>query len=264
MGAGIGMASIPWRRIASSLDPIGVQLYTVRELMRQDVERTLAAVAEIGYREVEFAGYFNVPPSRLRKILDANDLSAPAAHVGLTQLGSGWDGVLDAAGELGHRYVVTPWLPEDQRTDAGYRRLAELCNRAGEAARERGITFAYHNHDFEFTPLGDVAPFDLLLAETDPRLVAFEMDLFWITKGGQDPLAYFERHPGRFPLVHVKDMAEDGSMVDVGQGRIDFARIFSRAPQAGIRHYFVEHDNPTDPLASIRRSFSYLKRLVPP
>jgi sugar phosphate isomerase/epimerase len=261
LGATAVVCGRRWPETTDRLDPVGIQLYTLRRRMQEDVEGTLAAVAEIGYREVEFAGYFDRPPKRIRELLEANGLRAPAAHIGMPEPGDGWDRVLDAAAEIGHGYVVTPWIPESQRTADGYRRFAELFNRAGMAARARGITFAYHNHDFEFVTLGDRLPFDLLLDETDPTLVQFELDLFWITKGGHDPLEYFGRYPGRFPLVHVKDMSADGAMVDVGQGEIDFARIFARAAQAGIRHYFVEHDNPADPLESARRSHAHLRDL---
>lgn len=247
----------------AALDSVGIQLYTLRGLMRQDVERTLAAVSEIGYREVEFAGYFDHTPAEVRAMLERTGLSAPAAHVGLPEPGDSWDRVLDAAVEIGHHYVVTPWLPEDWRTVAGYTRAAALFNRAAEVALARGLTFAYHNHDFEFEPVAGQRGWDILLEQTDPALVQIEMDLYWIVHGGAEPLAYFERYPGRFPLVHVKDRAADGAQVDVGQGHIDFPGIFRRSTQAGIRHYFVEHDNPPDPLASARRSYDYLRALHP-
>ncbi len=263
LGAAMAVIGRPWQLAAAPLERVGIQLYTLRGLMQQDVARTLAAVAEIGYSEVEFAGYFDHPPQRIRELLDAHGLRAPAAHVGIPEVGDGWERVLDTAEQIGHRYVVTPWIPKEQRTAEGYQRLAELFNQAGTAARARGLTFAYHNHDFEFAPMGGRVPFDVLLDETDPELVCFELDLFWVTKGGYDPLDYMARHPGRFPLVHVKDMAADGEMVDVGQGQIDFGRIFARARQAGIRHYFVEHDDPPDPVESARRSYGYLHRLQP-
>lgn len=247
----------------AALDSIGIQLYTLRDLMRQDVERTLAAVSEIGYREVEFAGYFDHTPAEVRGMLGRTGLSAPAAHVGFPEPGDAWNRVLDAAVEIGHRYVVTPWMSEEWRTAAGYTKATALFNRAGEAALARGLTFAYHNHEFEFEPVQGQRGFDILLEQTDPALVQIEMDLFWIVRGGAEPLAYFERYPGRFPLVHVKDMAADGAMVDVGQGRIDFRRIVRHATQAGIRHYFVEHDNPPDPLASARRSYEHLRAINP-
>jgi sugar phosphate isomerase/epimerase len=174
-----------------------------------------------------------------------------------------FEGTLEKVAAIGYRYVVVPSIPEEHRTVDGYKRVAELFNRAGEEAKATGITFAYHNHDFEFARLDGRLLYDVLLAETDPNLVAFEMDLYWITKGGQDPLTYFARWPGRFPLVHAKDSsgAPRQEIVEVGRGTIDWKRIFARREQAGIRHVFVEHDQPADPFASIRASYEYLARL---
>jgi sugar phosphate isomerase/epimerase len=245
------------------LDRIGVQLYSVRKEMEKDFEGTLAKVAATGYTEVEFAGYFGKKPADVRAILERHGLSAPAAHVGLGTADE-WRAALDAAQVIGHRYLVVAWIPaEARRTIDDCKRVAASFNRSGEAAQTAGIQFGYHNHDFEFVPVEGRMPFDLLLAETDPKLVQFEMDLYWITKGGQDPLAYFARYPGRFPMVHVKDSMgpPEHKMVDVGAGSIDFRKIFARREQAGIRHYFVEHDQPRDPFASIRASYEYLRRL---
>lgn len=255
-----GAAAAAARR--APLERLGVQLYTVRRAMAQDLPGTLARVAEIGYAEVEFAGYFDHAPGAVRAALDAAGLAAPAAHVPFETLGNRWSDVLDAALEVGHRYVVVAWIPQEaRRTLDAYRRLAEMFNRAGEAAREAGLAFAYHNHTYEFDRLEGQVPYDVLLAETDAALVRLEMDLFWIVQGGGDPLACFARYPGRFPMVHVKDRTADGQMVDVGQGVIDFRSIFARRGQAGIRHYFVEHDEPPDPFGSIRASYDYLRRL---
>ena len=140
---------------------------------------------------------------------------------------------------------------------------ADLFNRAGQKASAAGVRFAYHNHAFEFARLDGRKPYDVLLERCEPRYVAFEMDLYWITQGGQDPLAYFARWPGRFPMVHVKDSTgpPDHRMVDVGAGSIPWKAVFARREQAGIRHYFIEHDAPPDPLASVRRSYEYLRRL---
>jgi sugar phosphate isomerase/epimerase len=244
------------------LDRIGVQLYTVRSEMANGVEATLERVAAIGYHEVEFAGYFDRTPEQIRATLSATGLSAPASHVPWERLETGWRETLDEAARAGHGTVIVAFLPADRRrTLDDYRRWAALFNDAGRAARATGLRYAYHNHDFEFTPIEGTVPYDVLLAETDPELVAFELDLFWTVKAGGDPLAYTARHPGRFPLVHVKDMDADGRMVDVGAGRIDFAAIFARSAQAGIRHYFVEHDEPADPFASIEASYVYLRSL---
>ena len=259
------------------IEKIGVQLYTVRNQMKQDFEGTLAKVAEIGYREVEFAGYFDHSPQEVKTILDRHSLVAPSAHVDYKILGDKWPGMLDAAKIVGHKYIVCPWIPEEIRKQPdGWKRAAETFNRAGAASKKAGIQFAYHNHWFEFDPVNGKLPYDTLLEQCDPKLVKMEMDLCWITVGRQDPLKYFNRYPGRFPLVHVKDLtkipeasASGGQnfgdslpeMTEVGSGIIDWKKIFAQSDKAGIKHYFVEHDNPKNPLESIKISFDYLNRL---
>lgn len=255
-------AYMPARDAASRLGAIGIQLYTVRNVMEKDVEGTLAALAEIGYREVEFAGLYGTSAKAMRAILDRHHLVSPSTHIALERIRTEWPSVLEEANTLGQRYVICPWLDADQRrTLDDYRRIAQALNAAGEMARAVGITLGYHNHNFEFTPIDGTIPYDVMLAECDPALVAMELDLYWIVNGGQNPLAYIRKYPGRFPLVHVKDMAKDGSMVDVGKGTIDFAAIFAQTARAGIRHTFVEHDMPASPLATARASYEYLRAL---
>lgn len=245
-----------------SLERIGVQLYTVRALMEQDFEATLAAIAAIGYRQVEFHDYFGHRPEQVREILDRLGLVTPAAHFSWQAIYEDPDGVIETARAVGHRYVILPWLPPEERTSiAQYRKLASLCNEVGEACTSAGLQFAYHNHDFEFQSIDGQVPFDLLLNETDPHHVEFEIDLYWTVKGGCDPLDHFDAHPNRFTLCHIKDMVEDGGMADVGAGLIDFAAIFAKGEQAGLQYFFVEHDQPTDPLASIEASFNHLEEL---
>ncbi len=234
----------------------GVQLYTVRALMEKSVPATLKALAGIGYEQVEFAGYFGEKPAELRKILAGEGLSAPAAHLQLDQLRGDLQQHLDAAVEVGHDYVVLPWIGESERNEDSYKRLADDLNRWGEACRKAGLIMAYHNHEFEFSPAGDFVPYHHLLDHTDPALVSFELDLFWVRKAGYDPLVYFKQYPGRFPLWHVKDMDTEGNMVDVGAGIIDFPQILAAAGQSGYRYGFVEHDQPGDPLESVTASFS--------
>ena len=208
---------------SDSLDRIGVQLYTVRQAMRDDFEGTLRRVAEIGYDEVEFVGYFDREPAAVRATLDDVGLRAPSAHVGYDLLGDAWGRTLEAANVIGHDYLICPGLPRDESNSIdGYRRVIDVFNRAGEQAKRAGIVFGYHNHSAEFEPIDGQVPYDLLVDETDPENVLFQMDLFWIIRGGRDPFEYFDRHPGRFPSVHVKDMdgTPDGAMVDVGQGTI--------------------------------------------
>lgn len=244
-----------------TINPLGVQLYTVRDPMAQNVEGTLATIAEIGYQEVEFAGLHQTSAGEMRAILDRVGLRAVSSHQSLQDIRTAWPSVLDDAALMGQTHIVCPSIPASLRTLGGYRQVAGDFNRAGEAARARGIQFGYHNHDFEFEPMGREVPYDLLLERCDPELVAMQMDIFWLVDAGADPLAYFEAHPGRFQTVHVKDRTESGEMVAVGQGVIDFAAILGQTRQAGIQHVFVEHDQPGDPLGNIRTSFEHLAGL---
>ena len=259
------------------IEKIGLQLYTVRDLMKQDFDGTLAKVAAVGYKEVEFAGYFDHSPKDVRAAADRHGLTASSAHIDYKSLGEKFSEVIEAAKVVGHEYLVNPWIDEEIRKQPdAWKHAAETFNRAGEACKNAGIQFAYHNHWFEFLPVNGKLPYDLLLTEYDPNLVKMELDLCWITVGGQDPLRYFDRYPGRFPLVHVKDVkrvppvtaggAQDfGSsmkdMTEVGSGIIDWKKIFAQSDKAGIKHYFVEHDNPKKPLESIKTSYDYLARL---
>jgi sugar phosphate isomerase/epimerase len=250
--------------MTDKLGPIGIQLYTVRDLFSKDAEGTLAALGKLGYAEVEFAGYYGHSPAAVAAMLRRAGLTAPSAHVDHNAIKTRWQETLDQARTIGHRYLILAWLvpAERERLDQ-YRRLAEELNRAGAAAKAAGITLGYHNHDFEFHRLGGEVPYDVLLAATDPSLIKLELDLYWATKAGADPLGYFARWPGRFPLVHVKDMGRgsDGAMVDLGTGRIEFGKIFARRKAAGIEHFIVEHDQPKDPLAFARSGLEYLRRL---
>lgn len=266
IAAAAASAALPRRLMAwnavDRLDRIGVQLYTVRKALVQDFDGTLARLAAIGFREVEFAGYHGKRPAEVRDALSRHHLDAPASHVALEELETGWDAAAAAATEVGHRWLVVAWIDAARRkTLDDYKRVGEVFTRIGTQARAAGLRFAYHNHAFEFAPLEGRVPYDVLLESTDPAVVEFELDLYWITDGGSDPLAYFARWPGRFPLVHVKDKAADGTMADVGAGRIDWKAILHQRKEAGIRHYFVEHDDPPDPFASVAASYAYLNCL---
>lgn len=263
LAAGAVLPACRTAAATSRISKIGVQLYTVRSLMEKDVEGTLAGVAAAGYTEVEFAGYFNKTPAEIKAMLDRHGLVSPSVHSG-NIAPDAWAQALDAAHVIGHQYIVCPWIPPELRkTLDDWKRVAADFNRVGAAAKAAGIQFAYHNHDFEFPLVEGKVPYDVLLAETDPNIVKLEIDLYWITKGGQDPLAYFARWPGRIPLVHVKDGKgpPEWAMTEVGSGAIDWKRIFAKSQQAGIQHYFVEHDQPADPIASITTSCAYLKKL---
>lgn len=267
LGASAWLGRLPiFPLAAATLDRIGIQLYTVRREFATDADGTLARLAKIGFKEVEFAGYPEGTAQSLRAMLDRHGLTAPSSHVGLSALRGDWDRALDQAATIGQRYVVVASVPSNQRqTLDDWKRLAALFNTGGEAAKARGIQFAYHNHEFEFIPIEGTVPYDLLLAETDPKLVALELDLYWMTKAGHDPLTWFARWPGRFPLLHVKDMdaTPRRSFAPAGKGIIDFARIFKQAKQAGIRHYFYEQDE-TDgsPFDAAKVSFEHLRSLT--
>ncbi len=265
------------------IDRVGLQLYSVRDLMKQDMPGTLAKVAAIGFKEVEFAGLFDRPAKEVRAMLDRNGLTTPASHVDWNTVGKNLPAALETAQTLGQQFVIIPYLTdEDRKQPDVYKRLADLLNRAGAESAKAGILMAYHQHGFEFVPspdLGGQMPYDYLLANTDPKLVKMELDLCWITAAEQDPIAYFKKYRGRFPLVHVKDWLKDGkpatpyagalgpdtrftgNMANVGQGSIDWKGIFAQAGTGGVRHFIVEHDNPKDPLVDLAGSFKYVQSL---
>lgn len=266
-GATAAAAMLPLRPellVRDHLDKIGVQLYTVRDLMKVSVERTLSEVAAIGYKEVEFAGYFNRPPRAIKQLLDDNGLSSPSAHIGLDALRGPWNRTLSDAAEIDHKWLVIASVSDaDRDSPDAIKRTADLIHKASDDARFYKIKLAYHNHEVEFQKVGGRPMFDQLLELTKPTELQVEMDLYWITKGGGDPSAYFKRWPGRFPMVHVKDAGPPPQyqMEDVGKGTIKWAEIFSHQKAAGIKHYFVEHDSPADPMASITASYRYLRAL---
>jgi sugar phosphate isomerase/epimerase len=233
--------------------------------LERDFEGTLSKVAAIGYKEVEFAGYFDHEPGQVKAILKRNGLGAPSAHVTLKAIKEDFGRAVETAKAIGHRYLILAYLSAEERTSLDdYKRLAETLNRAGEDCKKAGLQFGYHNHDFEFQAMRGEVPYDLLLRDTDPRLVKMELDLYWIAKAGQQPEKYFGQYPGRFELFHVKDMDNTPRhfFTEAGRGVIDFKRIFARSEQAGVKHYFVEQDEtPGSPYDSIRISFDYLRRL---
>jgi len=244
------------------LNRVGVQLWTVRQDMAKDFEGTLARVAAIGYREVEFENYFGRSAAEVRRIVKAHGLTAPASHITYDRLRDEPEKVMDEAKAAGHDYVVFRWIEEKDRTPEGYARVIETLNRAGEVARRTGLVLAYHNHTFEFTPLPDgTRPYDLFLERTDPQLVRMEMDVYWLLEANLRPQDYFARWPGRFPLLHLKDKDAAGHMTDVGSGVLDWGAILGARRQAGVTHVFAEHDEPADPWASIANSYRYLSKI---
>jgi sugar phosphate isomerase/epimerase len=244
---------------------VGLQLYTIRNEMQKDFEGSLARVAQIGFKEVEFAGYYDRTPRQVKQVLKNNNLRSPSAHIGFAAFRDDLPKTIETAKILGQKYLVCPSLPQDvRRSSDDYKRLAELFNRFGSDCRKAGLVFAYHNHAFEFEAMDGRLPYDILLEETDPKLVTMEMDLYWVVRAEQDPLRYFDRYPGRFALLHVKDMEDSPGrgFAEVGRGSLDFKKIFQASRKAGAKHFIVEQDQtPGDPFESIKISYDYLKDL---
>ncbi|HSM35760.1 MAG TPA: sugar phosphate isomerase/epimerase [Longimicrobiales bacterium] len=263
----IGVAGARWlaacaRGAGAALpSPLGVQLYTVRALLAEDIPGTLGKVAAIGYREVELAGLHGATPTAFRAHLDDAGLVAPSSHVALGEVRADLDRLLEDASTLGVRMLIVPWLDAEERSAEGYRKVADDLEAAGSRASEAGIRVGYHNQAYDHDPLDSGTGWDLLLQRTEPSLVTMQMDAYWAVAGGIDPLAALRDHAGRFTSIHAKDRSADGAMVDVGDGTIDFAAILVAGRAQGLEHVFAEHDEPRDPLASIRSSYDHLAAL---
>ena len=256
--------------------PIGLQLYTVREACEQNLPATLKKVADTGYREVELGSfnYYGRKPGDLRKLLSDHGLACISASYTTGMLQSGWDKHIADARELGAFYMVCASLdPKDRASIDAIRKSADLFNHCAEQARKAGVGFAYHCHNFDFSIVEGVVGYDELLRSTDPKVVDMEMDCFWTTMAGKDPVAYFHRYPGRFTLLHIKDLkpgfapttggVKGGNpFTEVGRGVIDWKRIFEAARVGGLKYYSVEQDQCDDPpFESIKVSYDYLHHL---
>lgn len=249
----------------------GLQLYTLRAQLEEDFPGTLDAVAAIGYREVQVSPRAGNSAAMIRSWLDQAGLVCPSIHLDPRQ---SVDAEIEAALTLGAKTVflsapVQAFVVKDGkysiRSDMNldtYREIAAELNETGERFRAAGLVFGYHNHAFEFVPIEGVLPYDVIVDQTDPDRVALELDLGWAQIGGADPLSYFARYPGRFPVCHVKDVLADGSFVDPGTGIVDFERTFAQCSLAGLEHFFVEHDTATDPLGTAKAGYAYLSSLT--
>lgn len=256
---------------------IGIQIYTLRnEIEKDGLEVTMEKVAAKGYKWIEPFGYegrkfLGKTPQEFKKMLNDLGMSAPSVH-SVTEVSSsgGKEAILDQmkttaedAIAIGSKYLVWAFLkPEDRTSMDDYKRHIETWNKFGEVCKEAGIQFAYHNHDFEFIEFDGIKPYDVIMKETDADLVKFELDLYWIIKGGYDPVEYFKKDPGRFHLWHVKDMyPEDDHFAPVGKGKIDFKKIFEARETSGMKYFFVEQDETREgvsPFDTIEISWNYL------
>lgn len=248
---------------ADSIRLPGVQLYTVRDSMAKNVETTLRAVAGIGYREVEFAGYFDHSATEISSMLERYGLVSPSTHVNGEAVMNDVSPVVDFAAEVGHQFVTIAWIQRENRQSSDdFKRWAEVFNRLGEACKNAGLRAAYHNHDFEFQSLDGERPFDILLRDMDSALVDFEVDFYWVRKAGVGIREVLALAPERMVMSHIKDMNPEGDMVRVGDGVIDFAAILADPVAASIQHSFVEHDHPEDPFRSIAYAHYALRDIL--
>jgi sugar phosphate isomerase/epimerase len=268
--------------LAAGKPTIGLQLYTVRDAMAADPNGTLARVAQIGFNSLEGATYtgtekfYGMDPKTFAGVLKNNGLVMRSCHYRLGEDGAGltdpskgtilhdWDKAVEDAHTLGIQYMVCAWLSPKERLGLDhYKKMAGDFNIAGEKCKKAGIQFCYHNHDFEFDQQGGKYPYDVLLDNTDHNNVKMEMDLYWVTKAGQDPIKLFNQHPGRFPLWHLKDMDNTPAhaFTEVGNGTIDFKKIFASKEKSGMKYFFVEQDKcPGSPFDSITKSITYIRK----
>jgi len=267
---------------SAKVSKIGIGLFTLREQLTADVKATIEQVAKIGYNQVEtyygypgkyeVKGFWGLEAKDFNTLLKANGLTSPSGHYNLTEfLYSGDDKVLkshiETAATVGQKYFVIPALPTDIRASGtldDYKRMASKFNQAAELCQKSGLKLAYHNHNFEFKDQGNGATgYEILLAETDAKLVGFELDIFWAVNAGLNPVDMFKKNPGRYKMFHVKDMDKTDKtvFVEVGSGRIDFKRIFAASKLAGVDYIFTEQDIIRKaPYESIAESYNYIKK----
>ena len=242
---------------------VGAQLYTARDALARDLPGTLAAIRRAGYRDVEVAGTGEVPATTLRRALDRAGLRAQSYHADWKQLRDAPARTFADARTLGARYVVLAWLPPEERATAAQWRLwADRLNDRGAMARADGLRLAYHPHDFEFGRVDGIIPFNILRERFDPRFVDFQIDVYWAAKAGRDPVALIRSLGRRTPLLHLKDMnCRTRAFADVGDGCLDWQAVMAAARKAGVTHAYIERDDAADPVRTLARGLSALRRL---
>lgn len=253
---------------------LAIQLYTVRDAIAENLEKALERLASLGFKELEIYGYngtfFGKSRNEFKVLLHNLDLKVISSHhtTGILHNDKGtllnnWEKTVEDLHFIGSEYMVCSYLFPEERTVDNYKKLPGLFDKSGEITKSAGIQFAYHNHDFEFEKF-DTAQniYDFILNNTSSDLVKMELDLYWISKAGIDPLVYFEKYPGRFPIWHVKDMkAGTKNFAEIGNGTIDFKRIFNAKEKAGLQHWFLEQDSSDkDMFESIRISRDFITK----
>lgn len=256
---------------------IGLQLFTLRDEIKNGLPQLIEKIAQMGYTQLETFGYqangsfFGHSVKAFGKLLKSNDLATPSGHVYLSEYletnnADIWKKACDDAAELEQEYIVLPWLEEKYRQNSaeGYAKVAAMLNEMGKISKAAGLKFAYHNHYFEFkyNEAAKTSLYQVILEQTDPELVFLEMDIFWVVTAGADPVTMFLQHPGRYTLWHVKDMNPTTRQnADVGTGSIDFKNIFAHKKDSGMQYFFIEQENyDVSPLESARKSIEYVKK----
>lgn len=250
---------------AMPVQNVGIQLYSVRKDMLADAPGTLKKLAAIGYKNLESAGsekgsYYGLKPKEFKNMASDLGMKLLSGHVHIDQ---NWQKTVDEAAESGQTYLICSVMPSEGQTVSNYKRTAEVFNKSGETAAKSNLVFGYHNHESEFEKENGQVLYDVLLNETDPNKVKFEMDLGWLILTGNDPSAYFKKYPGRFPLWHLKDMSKTGRhSTEFGKGDIDLKALLAQAKASGMKNYFVEQEEYTIPaLDAMQYDFDYLKKL---
>ena len=269
--AAVGMLSIPVLSSCRQEKNIGLQLYTLRDIIGKDPKDVLTKVASFGYKELETYGYaegkiFDMDFTEFNEFVKGLGMSVVSGHYGLDKIkGDTWQKAVEDAKKNGQKYMVVPYIDESERKTLGnYKKICADLNAAGEVCNKNGVRFGYHNHAFEFETVDGQIPFDVMLKELDPKNVGMEMDIFWVVNAGQDPLQYFAKYPGRFEQWHVKDMDKNDRTknADIGTGSIDYKAIFAQAKLSGMKHWYVEQETyPGDPIDSVAASAKFLKTI---
>jgi sugar phosphate isomerase/epimerase len=245
-----GMLTMPSMVSAANYKKkIGIQLYTLKDVIGNDPKGILKQLASFGYKELETYGYkegmlFGLTNAEFGKTVSDLGMKVISGHYDIKIIENDLNRAVADAKTLGQEYVVVPWLGDDYRTLDGIKGVCDMLNKAGEVAKKSGITIGYHNHDFEFKEIEGQILYDLMLKELDPNLVSMEMDLYWVVAAGYDPLKYFAKYPGRFHQWHVKDRDKEVPTrnTEVGDGSIDWKPIFAKAKQSGMKHFYVEQE----------------------
>ncbi len=272
----LGKMDLKANTLASVKPGIGLQLYTIRDAMKTDPAGSLKKVADIGFKYLELASFadgkfYGYSPEDFKKLVNDLGMEAVSSHSGVEVKGvdtSNAESMAEAHAKLGVKYCIQPWMPEERRKSIdSFKKFVADLNVVGAVMQKHGIQFGYHNHDFEFkTVEGKIPYFDVFMADADPKLVIFEMDCYWVTRAGQNPIDIFNKYPGRFQLLHIKDMEKsaDKFFAPVGTGSIDYKAIYDAKAVSGMKYMIVEQDNTRDgkPFDAIKISFDNIMNTI--